>query len=172
MSIGLAYPPMPKANKKPNLLTTAGTVFEASPSFLICALGNRIAVKAERNIRKTFDLSLMEWRVLSVLAVEPSAPPGRIVAVSGVNKAAVSRAVNSLEQRGLLKRESAPDHGLRTHLFLTRAGQTLHKRGNGQRLHAEEQLLAGLSKTQRSQLSELLRRLMRNLDDTARVRES
>lgn len=143
---------------------TAGTPFEASPSFLITALGNKLSVAAERELREVLDLALMEWKVLAVLAVEPSAPPSRIVEVSGVNKAAVSRAVNSLEARGLLRRTLAPDHGLRTNLFLTSSGQALYKRGTHLKAHAEDELLAGVSRADRVRLNELLRHVMRNLD--------
>jgi len=144
--------------------STAGTAFEASISFLICTLGNRLSVTAERVLRRSLDLSFMEWRVLTVLAVEPAAPPGRIVAVAGVNKAAVSRAVNSLERRGLLTRVPAPEHRLRTQLFLTDAGHELHARGTDQRLHSEEAILAGLTPQERERLLEDLRRMHRNLD--------
>jgi DNA-binding MarR family transcriptional regulator len=156
---------MPKAKKTVGKQGTAGTVFESSPAFLICALGNRLDVTAERHLRKALDISLMEWRVLEVLAVEPAAPPGRIISVSGVHKAAVSRAVNALEQRGLLKRAPAPDHGLRTHLFLTPAGRALYRRGIGERQQAEEKLLSGVSAQQRETLIEALQRVMRNLDE-------
>jgi DNA-binding MarR family transcriptional regulator len=144
--------------------STAGTAFEASITFLICTLGNRLSVTAERVLRRQLDLSFMEWRVLTVLAVEPAAPPGRIVAVAGVNKAAVSRAVNSLERRGLLSRVPAPEHRLRTQLFLTQAGQALYERGTTQRLHSEEASLAGLSPQDQDRLLEHLRLMLRNLD--------
>ena len=155
---------MPAVRPNPAVQSTAGTSFEASPSFLIMALGNKLSVSAERNLRKTLDLSLMEWRVLAVLAVEPAAPPGRIIAIAGVNKAAVSRAVNSLEQRKLLRRVAAANHGLRTHLFLTAAGLRLHKRGEGARMRAESQLTQGMTASERGQLISLLKKIMRNFD--------
>jgi DNA-binding MarR family transcriptional regulator len=156
---------MPKNPPVPQ--STAGTVFEASNSFLICNLGNRLNVLIERVLRQVLDLSVMEWRVLTVLAVEPAAPPGRIVAIAGVNKAAVSRAVNSLERRGLLMRQAAPEHRLRTQLYLTPAGQEMHARGTGERLHSEEELLAGVSGEDRDRLTRLLRQLLRNLEKTS-----
>ena len=146
--------------------SSAGTVFEASTSFLICTLGNRLNVLAERVLRRVLNLSLMEWRVLTVLAVEPAAPPGRIVAIAGVNKAAVSRAVNSLERRGLLSRVASPEHRLRTQLYLTPAGQELHARGTDERLHSEDELLRGLQPEDRDRLLQHLRQLLRNLDKT------
>jgi DNA-binding MarR family transcriptional regulator len=144
--------------------TTAGTAFEASLSFLICALGRKIDVAAERQLRQALDIALMEWRVLEVIAVEEAAPPGRIISVSGVHKAAVSRAVNALEKRGLLKRVAARDHGLRTHLFLTSAGRAVYRRGIGERERFEEQLLGGLSGKQRKNVIDLLQHVMRSFD--------
>ena len=157
---------MPAARPNPVVLSTAGTDFEASPSFLIIALGNKLSVSAERNLRKTLGLSLMEWRVLAILAVEPAAPPGRIIAIAGVNKAAVSRAVNSLERRGLLRRVAATDHGLRTRLFLTPAGKRLHRRGESARVRAEGTLMQGMSAPDRNHVVSLLKKVMRNLDRT------
>lgn len=155
---------MPRAPKPPQPQSTADTAFEASVLFLLCTMGSRIDVLAERHLRKTLDVSLMEWRVLEVLAVEPSASPGRIISVSGVHKAAVSRAANALQQRGLLKRVAAPNHGLRTHLFLTAAGRALYRRGIVQREVEEDRLLKGLTDKQRGQLADSLRHLMRNIE--------
>lgn len=138
--------------------------FDSSPSYLISALGNRLSVLAARNLRRQLGLSLMEWRVLAVLAVEPGATPGRMVEFSAVNKSVVSRAVASLLKRGLVTRASAPDHGLRTHLYLTDEGQKIHDRGIGSRLHAEEVLLAGLPPADRERLVQVLKQLMGNLD--------
>jgi DNA-binding MarR family transcriptional regulator len=143
---------------------TVAATFRTSPSFLITALGNKLTLRAERTLRQKLDVSLMEWRVLAVLAVEPAAPPGRIIRLVGVNKAAVSRAVNSLEQRGLVRRVGAKDHGLRTLLYLTRSGVALHARGEVARHAAEATLLSGLSPRDRNRLLGFLNHLMGNAD--------
>jgi DNA-binding MarR family transcriptional regulator len=140
------------------------TYFDSSPSYLIAALGNRLSVLAARNVRRQLGLSLMEWRALALLAVEPGATPGRIVDFSAVNKSVVSRAVNALLKRGLITRAAAPDHGLRTHLFLTAEGQAMHDAGVGARLKAEETLLNGLPATERERLVKVLKQLMGNLE--------
>ena len=142
----------------------AVSYFDSSPSYLISALGNRLSVLAARNVRRQLGLSLMEWRVLAVLAVEPGASPGRIVEFSAVNKSVVSRAVNALIRRGLITRAASPDHGLRTHLHLTPEGQALHDRGVGARITAERKLLDGLPDAERERLVSTLKRLMDNLD--------
>ncbi len=156
--------PDPSQSKPSPRRAEVVTDFDASPSYLICALGNTIAVMAARNLKKLVGLSLMEWRVLDILAAEPGATPGRVIAFTKVNKSVVSRAVNSLLQRGLVARQAAPDHGLRTHLHLTEAGHVVHDRGIGSRLEAEEQLLANLSPEARDVLLRTLRQLNQNLD--------
>ena len=155
---------MSRSPTTPSDHATAGTGFEASPSFLICSLANRINVIAERSVRQRLDLSLMEWRVLVVLAVEPAAPPGRIVAIASVNKAAVSRAVNSLERRGLLERKARAPNSRRRLLYLTQAGLDLHDQGSSSRVQFEEQLLMDLSATEREQFHRLLKLVLHNLD--------
>lgn len=156
--------PDPSQSKPSPRRAEVVTDFEASPSHLICALGNTIAVMAARTLKKLVGLSLMEWRVLDILAAEPGATPGRLIAFTKVNKSVVSRAVNSLLQKGLIAREPAPDHGLRTHLRLTEAGHVVHDRGIGSRLEAEEQLLAQLGPHDRDRLMQMLKQLTRNLD--------
>lgn len=158
---------MPRSPTTPSDHATAGTGFEASQAFLICSLANRINVIAERSVRQRLDLSLMEWRVLVVLAVEPAAPPGRIVAIASVNKAAVSRAVNSLERRGLLERKARAPNSRRRLLHLTQAGLDLHDQGDSSRLQFEAQLLVGLSAVEREQFHRLLKLALHNLDDSA-----
>lgn len=141
--------------------------FEGSHSFLICTLANHINVVAERFLRKNLNLSLMEWRVLLVLAVEPAATPGRIVTLAAVNKAAVSRAVNALERRGLLERRPVDDRRKRRLLHLTPAGKALHDEGTGSRRSFEEEMLGGLSPAERAQFHMLLKRALGNLDGGA-----
>ena len=142
---------------------TKTTDFDSSVSYLLTALGNRISVIAARDIKKLLGLSLMEWRVLAVLAAEPAAPPGRIIDLVGVNKAAVSRAANSLERQRLIRRVPASDHGLRTHLYLTPAGEAVHARGVGGRLQMDERLLTGLAATERKTVANLLRHMLKHM---------
>lgn len=171
VAAGAPAPPEPSpamaTSSKPDPPTSAPqavTDFDSSPSYLIAALANKITVIAARNLRTRLGLSLMEWRVLAVLAAEPAATPGRIVDFAGVNKSVVSRAVASLQKRGLVTRAASPDHGLRTHLFLTDAGHEAHGRGLGDRLEAEDRLLAGLAATDRDRLVALLKQLGRNIE--------
>jgi DNA-binding MarR family transcriptional regulator len=153
-----------RTRKKAAPHAVAKESFEQSPAFLLSALGNKLTLAAERTVRKRLGLALTEWRVLTVLASEPAAPPGRIIATVGVNKGPVSRAITALEAKGLVRRVGAPDHGLRTHLYLTPAGQAVHTRGERERHSAEAILLAGIAVPDYARLMELLRQLLDNAD--------
>ncbi|MCP5144180.1 MAG: MarR family transcriptional regulator [Gammaproteobacteria bacterium] len=143
---------------------TADTDFEKSLTFLLSTLGSRIALIAEQTLRQTLDLSYMEWRVIQIVGTEKCTRPNRIIAVTGVNKANVSRAITALEQRGLLLRTHLEFHARNTELQLTRSGKVVYQKGNSLRRKAETPLLAGLSDNERNVLGNALRRIMRNVD--------
>jgi DNA-binding MarR family transcriptional regulator len=143
---------------------TTNATFENHLTFLISTLGSRIALIAEQTLRKELDLSYMEWRVIQIVKTEPGTTPKRIIAITDVNKANVSRAINSLEQRRLLSRMYLDSHARHTTLFLTDAGKDVYRRGNALRVKGEAPLLEGLGESARKQLGNSLRRLMRNVD--------
>ena len=140
------------------------TDFDRSVSYLLTALANKAMMGASRHYRRTFDIGLMEWRVLALLAVEAQASPARIAEVAGVDKSVVSRAVNALEKRGLLTvAAAAPAGGRQTRLALTAEGQALHDRGIVAALAGEARMLEGFSEAERRQLVDFLKRLTVNV---------
>jgi len=148
---------------------TANTSFENSLTFLLSTLGSRIALIAEQTLRRELDLSYMEWRVIQIVGTEPGAVPNRIIAVTGVNKANVSRAVSSLEQRGLLSRTPLETNARHIRLDLTRAGKVMYRKGNALRAKSQQPLFEGLSDAALDQLGETLRHIMRNVDEVREV---
>jgi DNA-binding MarR family transcriptional regulator len=141
-----------------------GSPLESSPSYYLHTLGAKVSVRVERNLRKALDLGFTEWRVLQLVGYEPGISPTRLTALTGLNKANISRAMAALEARGVLQRKAAPGHARHIQLFLTAEGRRIQKRGNEMRTHSEDALLAGLDPAARIQLCATLRRLLRNLD--------
>jgi len=160
----MARKPINTGDTAISAVNTANTRLEDSLTFLLSTLGSRIGLIAEQTLRRELDLSYMEWRVIQIVGTEPGTVPNRIVAVTGVNKANVSRAIQSLEQRGLLVRTPLESHARHTSLGLTRAGKALHRQGNALRGKSESPLFEGLSDTARQQLGKSLRQIMRNVD--------
>ena len=131
---------------------------------MLSTLGSRIALIAEQTLRKELDLGYMEWRIIQIVGTEPGAPPKRIAAITGVNKANVSRGISALEKRKLIKRSSLDGHARYTKLQLTKAGLDIYRKGNKLRSNSEVPLFNGLSDTAKQQLGKTLRKIMRNVD--------
>ena len=155
----MAAPPAPE----PHSGTTAQRVdFDASVAFLITSLANKLNNRASRQLKRRLGVGLMEWRAMVLLAVEGEASPGRIAQVAGVDKSVVSRAVTSLERRGLLRVSADSQPGRQTRLTLTAAGLTLHDQGIGDMLAREAALLATFTPEERAAVIGLLKRLTAN----------
>ena len=137
--------------------------FERGIPFLVSSVGNRLADIASRDVRTSFGIGLMEWRIVALLAVETTATPARVGLVSGVDKSVVSRAAATLEQRGLIDIEADPIGSRQTRLRLTAKGRELHDQGIELAFERCDNLLKGFSEEEREQFTDFLRRAMANL---------
>lgn len=137
--------------------------FENSIRYLITSLANKINIAGSREMQRRHGIGLMEWRVLALLGAEGEATPGRIAQVAGVDKSVVSRAVGSLERRGLVTVMADEFSGRQTRLRFTAAGSALHDRGITYALKAEAILLEGLSDADRQVMRRLLKQMIANL---------
>jgi DNA-binding MarR family transcriptional regulator len=72
-------------------------------------------------------LSIPEWRVLAVVSQRPAMAARDVVRQTPMDKMAVSRAVSSLERKGLLARRKAQDRRV-AELELTESGRDLFAR--------------------------------------------
>lgn len=132
------------------------------PFFLI-AISNKLTTNASRHMMKQFNCGVTEWRILSMLAVEPNIPPGRITTVVGIDKSSVSRSLRLLEKRGCITVLSDPSHGRRLLLSLTPAGQAMHDEIIDAVLDREQTMLTGLSPDDRERLTDYLKRILANI---------
>src|SRR5690606_711587 len=71
-------------------------------------------------------LAVTEWRVIAVLGRFPGLSAAGVAERSAMDKVAVSRAVASLLERGLLHRETHGDDRRRSVLELSEAGRKVH----------------------------------------------
>lgn len=138
------------------------TDFDRSVQFLVTSLANKLANASSRRWRRRFGIGLMEWRILALLRVEAEATPGRVAQVAGVDKSVVSRAVSTLERRGLIEVSGEARAGRQTRLRMTDAGAAVHDEGIVLSLQAEAELLHDFSDEDRATLVALLKRLGAN----------
>lgn len=157
-------PPSPRSRQKPAPADVGPTLDldRYVPAF-ITFIANKLSNSATALYQKQFGVNVTEWRIMSLLAIEPGIPASRICHVIGFDKGPVSRTLAGLEKRGhVLIRTDANDG--RTHsISLTGKGRITHDRVIVAALDRERRLLSCLSKNEREVLIDLLRRLHENL---------
>ena len=113
---------------------------------------------ASRLYLKRFGIGIIEWRVMAMLAIEPKIAPARICQIIGLDKAAVSREMHKLQEKGYLKIKDDPTHLRRKTLELTAKGYEVHDEVIQVALERERRLLSDLSNAEVATLIDLLRR--------------
>jgi DNA-binding MarR family transcriptional regulator len=132
------------------------------PAF-ITFIANKLSNSATVFYQRNFGVNVTEWRIMSLLAIEPGIPASRICNVIGFDKGPVSRNLSMLQKRGLVVIRTAPDDG-RTHaISLTARGRVVHDKVFAAAIERERRLLSCLKKEEREVLIDLLRRLHENL---------
>ena len=132
------------------------------PAF-ITFIANKLSNSATAFYQRQFGVNVTEWRIMSLLAIEPGIPASRICHVIGFDKGPVSRTLAGLEKRGLVSIRTDPNDG-RTHsISLTARGRATHDKVIVAAFERERRLLSCLSKDEREVLIDLLRRLHENL---------
>lgn len=132
------------------------------PAF-ITFIANKLSNSASALYQRRFGINVTEWRMMSLLAIEPGIPASRICQVIGFDKGPVSRTLAAMQKRGLIAIRTDPDDG-RTHMIsLTTKGRATHDQVIVAALDRERRLLSCLSRDEQEMLIDLLRRLHNNL---------
>jgi len=127
------------------------------PTFRIGLLAKVMDRLTIRDLMDVDGLTYAEWRVLVRLAaVEDGGTPGRVAELAWADLAEVSRAIGSLERRGLVERYRNPKDGRTSILRLTSSGREQHESTLARRKGFHERLLAALTLDERQQLDSLL----------------
>ena len=75
---------------------------------LITFIANKLSHSATVVYQKRFGVNVTEWRILSLLAIEPEISAARICHVIGFDKGPVSRTLAGMEERGLVSDQGRP----------------------------------------------------------------
>ena len=130
---------------------------------LLALLSNALVWRESRLLRQEFNLGTNDWRVISALSIRPGATSSDIAVFLAMNKAIVSKSVNTLIARDLI----VPADGKRgsRHLYLTAAGADMHDRMKPISLQGQDIILSDLSADEVSQLNHLLTRLLQKMPE-------
>ncbi len=129
--------------------------------FFLTAISNKWSRSSSRIYLRDFGVGVIDWRVMSMLAVEPDITAQRVCQVIGLDKGAVSRSLQALERQGLI----AGNAERRRKVALTLAGRALHDRIIQVALARERRLLADLTPAEIDVLTGLLRRIYARVPD-------
>lgn len=125
---------------------------------LLALLSNALVWRESHELRRQFGLGTNDWRVISALASRPGASATEVTEFLGLNKAVVSKSVNTLLARGLLLLSEGP-RGSRP-MYLTEAGAEMHNAMLPISVRGQDIILADLSSNDIEQLNHLLRRML------------
>lgn len=136
------------------------------PSFLPFRL-NRLAAEISDRLSviyaQRFRLDIPQWRVLATLADGKEWTAQAIVASTRTHKSTISRAVQDLEQRQLVRRNQSPADGRALTIALTPKGEALMAELTPLALKFESDLLGRLAATDRRSVDASIAALERQL---------
>lgn len=132
------------------------------PAF-VTFIANKLSRSATAFYQKRFGVNVTEWRIMSLLAIEPGITASRICHVIGFDKGPVSRTLTIMQNRDLITIKTDPRDGRSHSISLTPKGWKTHDAVIIAALERERRLLACLRKDEREVLIDLLRRIHSNL---------
>jgi DNA-binding MarR family transcriptional regulator len=152
-------------SRRPSAVSPAGQVLDLSryvPA-LITFIANKLSRSATALYQGNFGVNVTEWRILSLLAIEPGISAARICQVIGFDKGPVSRTLAAMQTRGLIAVATDPDDARSHSISLTERGRATHDEIIVVALERERRLLDCLREDEREQLIALLLRVHGNL---------
>jgi DNA-binding MarR family transcriptional regulator len=133
---------------------------------LINILSTKLSSSASATYRDRFDLGVVEWRILVLLARKSGLSATQVRAIVGQDKAPISRALRELEQKKLIRIQQAPK-GHRLELTITTAGRSIYRASIPVAMRREEVLLQNFTDEERVVLTDFLKRMISRSDDVA-----
>lgn len=124
--------------------------------FKLARVVNLTARSFQESIGRQHQLTLNEWRVLSLLGAQPGLSATQVADATGMDKMSASRAVAGLSQRRRLQRHDDPTDQRRSRLYLTATGKTLCNNVAAQAKTRESALFAQVKPADLTRLDAIL----------------
>jgi DNA-binding MarR family transcriptional regulator len=131
----------------------------SSVSDLFWAVARRLRV-ASRETLAPWDVTPSQLRALGTLMRHGAARPGELAKHLGIAPRSATEVVDSLEERGLVRRETDPADRRATLVVVTDAGRALGAAVRRTRAAEADRVFAGLGDADRAELERLLRRVL------------
>lgn len=134
--------------------------------YLLNRAGARLAASFEKDVRP-LGASLQTWRVLAALRARDGRRMGDLAETTAIEVSTLTRLVDGMERRGLVKRQRDPADARVVLLHVAPAGRRLTERLLPIADRYERVALAGFSTREAETLRRALRRLYANMDGLA-----
>ena len=138
--------------------------YSRNPVVTVTFAGNRLTRNAARAYQKEFGIGVMDWRMLVMLTRDPGCSVGQAANLTGIDKAAVSRALQRMEKAGLVRAEVRGGDERRKSWSLTPKGQDLHGRILPRALERQQDLLKGFTPEETAQFITYMQRFLANIE--------
>ena len=132
--------------------------------YFLAAVNNPLSRGASKIYLKKFNLGIVEWRVIAMLAIEPCITASRICDVVALDKAATSRALTRLHALGYLEFSSKKSDIRRKKWTLNDAGYLMHDQILQLALQREEKLIEGIAPEDIETFLRVIRTMHKNVD--------
>ncbi|MBT3701655.1 MAG: winged helix-turn-helix transcriptional regulator [Alphaproteobacteria bacterium] len=132
--------------------------------YFFAAINNALSRGASRLYLQAFDIGIAEWRVISMLAIEPRIPAQRICEVISLDKAATSRSLSRLRELGYLEFKASDRDNRRKIWWLNARGYGLHDKILAVALERERNLIQGVEPDDLEVFLKVMRMMRQNVD--------
>ncbi len=128
--------------------------------YRLSVLSNTVSTAIAGAYQQRFGLTIPEWRVMAVLALNPGLSAAEVAQRTAMDKVAVSRAVTSLLKERRIARQLARTDRRRSLLQLSSAGHRVYAQVVPFALAYERALIKPLSAEERATIDRALRILL------------
>lgn len=132
--------------------------------FLLNAVSSAWGRKTSAIYRRDFGLSLVDWRVMAMLNIEPGITASRVCDVIRLDKAAVSRALKQMLEKELLRYEQPSNDPRKRLWWLSDLGQKSHEAVMAVALSCEKDLVSGVSPEELDTFLKVMKQMLTNID--------
>ena len=135
---------------------------EASPFYLIARTAGRYAIDMENALR-VIDMDLPSWRALMLVHTDNPSSVSEITERAVMRLSTMTRVVQRLQKRGLVRLETRKGDGRVTEVFITAAGEDAVKKIRAIASRIYNIAFHDLTSSEIATLNALLGRVFRNL---------
>lgn len=140
-------------------MTDGVLVLDAFIPYRLSLTSNLVSDTIASTYRALFDLTIPEWRIITVVAEQDGVTQQEIGARTRMDKVPVSRAARALTARGLLDRMPNVADGRSRRLRLTPDGRSLYAQVAPKALELEQRLFAAFDAAEVAAFVAMLRRI-------------